>query len=114
LTRAGTDWKRGEETISYVPVSDFLFALTGAESVRLLSPQETQRLARQPVLTIELATEGSSKETLTLYPATGQGAPARVSGRPLALLLPTEKLQEIRDRLGDVRGAKPLEKKEGE
>lgn len=110
LTRAGTDWKRGEETISYVPVSDFLFALTGAESVRLLSPQETQRLAGQPVLTVELATEGTGRETLTLYPATGQGAPARVSGRPLALLLPTEKLQEIRDRLGDVRGAKPLEK----
>jgi hypothetical protein len=110
LTRAGTDWKRGEETISYVPVSDFLFALTGAESVRLLSPQETQAVAGQPVLTVELATEGTGKETLTLYPATGQGAPARVSGRPLALLLPTEKLQEIRDRLGDVRGAKPLEK----
>lgn len=110
LTRAGTDWKRGEETISYVPVSDFLFALTGAESVRLLSPQETQGLAGRPVLTVELGTEETGKETLTLYPATGQGAPARVSGRPLALLLPTEKLQEIRDRLGDVRGAKPLEK----
>ena len=42
LTRAGTDWKRGEETISYIPVSDFLFALTGAEADRLLSRRKPE------------------------------------------------------------------------
>ncbi|HYU33578.1 MAG TPA: DUF4340 domain-containing protein [Thermoanaerobaculia bacterium] len=111
LTRAGTDWKRGEETISYVPVSDFLFALTGTEADRLLSPQEAGALG-QPVLTVEL--DGKDlKEMLTLYPARADGAPARVSGRDSVLLLPKDKLQEILARMGDVRGAKPVTKEEG-
>ena len=113
LTRAGTDWKRGEETISYVPVSDFLFALTGAQSDRLLTPQEAGALG-QPVLTVELDAKAAGKETLTLYPARPDGVPARVSGRDPVLLLPKEKLQEILARLGDVRGAKKLEAQKAE
>jgi hypothetical protein len=117
LTRAGTDWKRGDETISYMPVSDFLFALTGAQADRLLTPQEAGALG-QPVLTVDLDAKNAGKETLTLYPARPDGAPARVSGRDPVLLLPKDKLQEILARLGDVRGAKkveaPKEKKDGE
>ncbi len=109
LTRAGTDWKRGEETISYVPVSDFLFALTGAQADRLLTVQEAGPLG-QPVLTVELDAKTAGKETLTLYPARADGAPARVSGRDLVLLLPNDKLQEALARWGDVRGAKKVEK----
>lgn len=111
LTRAGTDWKRGEEMISYVPVSDFLFAVTGAQANQLLAAQEAGSLG-QPVLTLDLDAKELGKETLTLYPARPDGAPARVSGRQVVLLLPAEKLQEIQARLGDVRGAKKLEKKE--
>jgi hypothetical protein len=107
LTRAGTDWKRGEETISYVPVSDLLFALTGAQVDRLLSVQEAGALG-QPVLTAELDAKAAGKETVTLYPARADGVPARVSGRDVVLLLPKEKVQEILARLGDVRGAKVL------
>ncbi len=113
LTRAGTDWKRGEETISYMPVSDFLFALTGAQADRLLSAQEAGALG-QPLLTVELDAKDAGNDTLTLYPARPDGAPARVSGRDILLLLPKEKLQEILTRLGDVRGANKVEKKEGE
>lgn len=110
LTRAGTDWKRGTETISYMPVSDFLFALTGAQADRLLSPQEAGNLG-QPVLTVELDAKTAGKERLTLYPARADGAPARVSGRDVVLLLPKDKLQEVLARWGDVRGAKKLEEK---
>lgn len=118
LNRAGTDWKRGEETISYMPVSDFLFALTGAQADRLLTPQEAGALG-PPVLTVDLDAKDAGKETLTLHPARADGVPARVSGRDPVLLLPREKLQEILARLGDVRGAKKLEaqkeeKKDGE
>src|SRR6185436_17314098 len=113
LTRAGTDWKRGEETISYIPVSDFLFALTGAEAGRLLSAQEAGALG-QPLLTVELDAKDAGKETLTLYPARPDGVPARVSGRDVVLLLSQEKLQEILTRVGDVRGAKKLEKETAE
>lgn len=107
LTRAGTDWKRGEETISYVPVSDFLFALTGAQADRLLSAQEAGALGPL-VLTVELDAKAAGKETLMLYAARPGGTPARVSGRDVVLFLPGDKLQEIQARLGDVRGAKPL------
>ena len=113
LIRAGTDWKRGEETISYVPVSDFLFALTGAQAGRLLTPQEAGTLG-QPVLTVDLDAKAAGKETVTLYPARADGVPARVSGRDPVLLLPKEKLQEILARLGDVRGTKKLEEKKEE
>jgi hypothetical protein len=111
LTRAGTDWKRGEETISYVPVSDFLFALTGAQSDQILSPQEARALGAgfaQPALTVDLDAKDAGKETVTLYPALAAGVPARVSGREPVLLLPRDKLQEIQSRLADVRNAKPL------
>ncbi|HSN87628.1 MAG TPA: DUF4340 domain-containing protein, partial [Thermoanaerobaculia bacterium] len=112
LTRAGTDWKRGEETVSYVPVSDLLFAVTGAEAERLLAPAEI-RLG-PPALTFTLAGKEAAAETLTLFPGTPQGVPARVSGRDAVLLLPAGKLQEIRERLKAVREAKPLTGEEAE
>jgi hypothetical protein len=112
LTRAGTDWKRGAETISYLPVSDFLFALTEAQADRLLTPQEAGPLG-QPVLTVELDAKQAGKERLTLYPARPDGVPAQVSGRDVVLLLPKDKLQEIQARLGDVRGAKKMEGEAG-
>jgi len=119
LTRAGTDWKRGTETISYVPVSDFLFAVTGAKADRLLTAAESQALGAdlgKPVLTLDLETKGkegkegrdAGKETLTLYPAVAAGTPARVNGRDVVLLLPGDKLQEIQGKWAEVKKAKPL------
>lgn len=112
MQRAGTDWKRGEETISYVPVSDLLFAVTGAEAERLLTPAEI-RLG-QPVLTFTLGGKEAAAETITLFAGTPQGVPARVSGRNAVLILPAGKLQEIRERLKTVREAKPLTEDETE
>jgi hypothetical protein len=109
LTRAGTDWKRGDQTISYVPVSDFLFAVTGAKADRLLTAAEAAALgAARPALTVDLQPKDGAKETLTLYPAVASGTPAWVSGRDAVLLLPGDKLQEIQGKLADVRSAKPL------
>ena len=111
LTRTGTDWKRGDQTISYVPVSDFLFSLTGGKADRLLPPDEAQALgagAAKPVLTVELHTKDAGAETLTFYPPLAAGAPVRVSGRDVLLLLPADKLQEIQGKLADVKKAKPL------
>jgi Domain of unknown function (DUF4340) len=111
LTRAGTDWKRGDQTISYVPVSDFLFALTGAKADRLLTSDEAQALAAgagKAALTVELKTKEAGTETLTLYPPLAAGTPARVSSRDVVLLLPADKLKEIQGKLADVKSAKPL------
>jgi hypothetical protein len=110
LTRAGTDWKRGDQTISYVPVSDFFFTLTGAKADRLLTADEAAALGlARPALTVDLESKDAGKETLTLFPAVAAGTPARVSGRNVVLLLPPGALQEIEGKLADVKSAKPLD-----
>jgi hypothetical protein len=114
LTRSGTDWKRGGETISYLPVSDLLFAVTEAKGDRLLTPAEagaSSAAAGQPAVTFELRGGQAGSETLILYPplaGAAHGVPARASGRDTVLLLPEPKLKEIRDRIDAVRAAKPL------
>jgi Domain of unknown function (DUF4340) len=114
LTRSGTDWKRGAQTISYLPVSDLLFAVTEAKADRLLAPAEAAALgagAGKPALGFDLKGGQAGGETLTLYPPLAgatHGVPARVSGRETVLLLPDTKLKEIRDRLDAVLAAKPL------
>lgn len=109
LQRAEPDWKRGEETISYLPVSDFLFALVQARAERLLRPGELG-LAGKPALTVTLKGKDVGEETLTLYPPVAAGVPARASGRDLALLLPAGTLGEIQGKLAEVRKAKPVQK----
>jgi len=114
LSRSGTDWKRGAATISYLPVSDLLFAVTEAKADRLLTPAEAGPLgagAGQPAATFELKGGQAGSETITLYPplaGAARGVPARASGRDTVLLLPEPKLKEIQDRVAAVRAAKPL------
>lgn len=107
LTRSGTDWKRGDTLISYLPVSDLLFAVTGARAQRVLAPAEAQGLAK-PLLTFELRGKELGDETLTLYPPIQGGVPARVSGRDVVLLLPADTLQQIQAKVKGVREAKPV------
>jgi len=107
LTRSGTDWKRGDTLISYLPVSDLLFAVTGARAQRVLAPAEAQGLAK-PLLTFELHGKELGDETLTLYPPAKDGVPARVSGRDVVLLLPADALQQIQAKVKGVREAKPV------
>ena len=109
LQRAEPDWKRGEETISYLPVSDFLFSLVQARADRLLLPGELG-IAGKPALTVTLKSKDAGEETLTLYPPVAAGVPARASGRNLVLLLPAGTLGEIQGKLAEVRKAKPVQK----
>lgn len=105
LKRAEPDWKRGDETISYLPVSDFLFSLTGATAERLAGVGEIA--LGKPALTVTLKPREGAPETLTLYPQVAAGVPARASGRDLVLILPAGTLQEIQGKLAEVRKAKP-------
>jgi hypothetical protein len=108
LSRSGTDWKRGDTLISYLPVSDLLFLVTGARAGRLLTPAEAQPLqAAKPLLTFTLRTKTMGEETLTLYPPRPEGVPARVSGRQTVLLLPADTLPQVQKKLEEVRTAKP-------
>lgn len=110
LARSGTDWKRGTTTISYTPVSDLLFAVTGAKATRLLSAGEAAKLGAQlakPVLSIAMKAQ-SGEETVTLYPATAAGVPARASGRDAVLLLPSDQLANLQKQVAAVRSAPPV------
>lgn len=116
LARAGTDWKRGTETISYTPVSDLLFAATGARAERLVTPEEAQAMGAaldRPVLTLALKGE-SGEETLTLYPPVGEEVPARAAGRNVVLLLPKAVLEDLQKQVAAVRAAKPVPPSGGE
>jgi hypothetical protein len=109
LSRSGTDWKRGDTLISYLPVSDLLFLVTGARASRILTPAEAQPLQAglaKPLLTFTLRTKTMGEETLTLYPPLPEGVPARVSGRQTLLLLPPETLPQVQKKLEEVRTAK--------
>ncbi|HEX4494298.1 MAG TPA: DUF4340 domain-containing protein [Thermoanaerobaculia bacterium] len=109
LTRSGTDWKRGDTLISYLPVSDLLFAVTGARADRILTSTEAQGLnagTARPLLTFALHTKDAGDETLTLYPQLAGGVPARVSGRDVVLMLPADTLTQIQAKLKTVREAK--------
>jgi hypothetical protein len=111
LTRADTDWKRGDTLISYLPVSDLLFAVIGARAERLLTPAESQSLRAglaKPLLTFELRTKDAGNETLILYPPVQGGVPARASGREVVLLLPADALQQIQAKVKAVREAKAV------
>ena len=111
VERAGTDWKRGKDTVGYTPVSDLLFALTSAKGDHLLSPEEAKSeiaALDHPVLSFTAKGEGGVDETLILYPPTPQGpVPARASGRDVILLLPKATLDDLQKQVAIVRSAKP-------
>jgi hypothetical protein len=112
LTRSGTDWKRGSTTIPYTPVSDLLFAVTGAKAARLVSAAEARQLGAaldRPLLTIVMKGQGSAgAETVTLYPPVAAGVPALTSGRDAVLLLASDQLANIQRQVAAVRGASPV------
>jgi hypothetical protein len=115
LTRSDTDWKRGGTLISYMPVSDLLFALNGAKADRLATPEEAKALgARLDKPVFEVTLKGKSgEEVLSFYDGL-KGAvpavPARVEGRSAVLLLPPKAYAEIAEKWAAVEKAEPLQK----
>jgi len=97
-------------TISYLPVSELLFALLDAKADRLLSPAEAQQQGIAPKAAMQFVlTTQVGPETIDVFPPTASGAvPAKVSGRDVVLLLPAGKQKDLADKLAAVRSEKPL------
>ncbi len=110
VTRAGTDWKRGKDTISYTPVSDLLFAVVGGKATRLLTADEAKTaLSGKPQVTVTLQAEkNGGQETVAIYPPGPNGSPVKTSGRDALLLLPSDKLAEVEKQIAAIRTAAPL------
>lgn len=66
LTRDGTDWKRGEETIPHTAGSDLVFAVTDADG-ELAGGEGAD--PGQPLVTFRLTSREGREVTLTLFPA---------------------------------------------
>jgi hypothetical protein len=116
LTRSGTDWRRGGETISYTPVSDLLFSLVEARAEEIVPRGAAAPGA--PQLTVELTAgaggdEGAAaapeRQTIAFHPPAADGlVPATVSGRRFVLRLPEAAVAAIRANLAAVRAAPPV------
>ncbi len=107
VKRAGTDWQRGKDTISYTPVSDLLYALSELRAEKVIDAPAAA--GEKPVLTVTLAGAEGRKETIRFF-ASPAGAIARAEGRPAALELATGKLAEIQAKVAEVRKEKPMAK----
>ncbi len=113
LERAEPEWKRGKDTISYLPVSDFLFSLLGVTADRLVTPAEAVSIGvlpgGKPLLTVTLKTKERGDEILKLFAPVAAGVPATAGDRQLVLLLPPGTLGEIQAKLAEVRKASPID-----
>ncbi|MEP7013066.1 MAG: DUF4340 domain-containing protein [Acidobacteriota bacterium] len=104
VTRAGTDWQRGKDTISYTPVSDLLYALSELRAEKLIEGLPNAFGKSSLIITLKGA-EGK-KEILHFYP---DGA-ARPDDRLVSLVLAAGKLAEIQAKVAEVRKEKPMAK----
>ena len=110
LTRAGADWVRNDETISFTAVSDLLYSLVEARASGIGNPEDLEGLdtsRAQPDLEIWLSSN-EQEETLIFEPITGGRSGARSGDREAILVLEAEVLDEIRQKLAAVRAADPL------
>ena len=107
VERDGPDWKRGADTISFTPVSDLLYALTGARAERLAEKREVA--VGQAEITVTLTASDKTVETLSLHPALANGeVPATASGRETVLMLGKSAADDVRSKLETLRKAEPL------
>lgn len=104
LARAAGDWKRGDETIGYEPVSDFLYAVDEAASERL-APVDREAWG-EPILEIGLSGD-QKEEELAIYAARDGLHPATAGDREFALLLDPATVDGLRTKLEAVRSAEP-------
>ena len=119
LRRKDADWKRGSERIAFTPVSDLLYAVTGARGDRLLSRADAVAAGAQlakPVVTVKLIAADQSEETLTLYPSLPDGtAPAMASGRDgVVSMLNKTFVDDLLSKVQALRAAPPLAAKSDE
>jgi hypothetical protein len=109
LVRADADWQRDGVRIFYGPVSDLLSAATDARATEVLPAAEAAALvAGPPAVALRLVGRESREETLEIWPAGQRGAPARVSGRDVVLLLPADTLATVTGYLKAVREAEAV------
>ena len=107
LTRAGADWNRGEEEISFTSVSELLYAVTGARAQEAMADSGaaiSSESSPEPVLRLVLR-GGEMEQTVAFYRGPDKDVLARVGNRQVGLKVGQNEFTEILDKLGQVRAA---------
>lgn len=107
LERAGADWKRNDDRVSFDSVSELLYALTDLEARELLFDAEARGRGLELVEpTLELTLSGSERvEQVSFYAALGDEVPVRASDRPVVQMVSSEAVEEILAKIEKVRAA---------
>lgn len=110
LQRAGADWVRDDDRISFTAVSDLLYALVEARAARLEGSGELGvGRAESGDTDLEFTlSDGERQEILSLGPLPEGGAAARSSEREAILVLDEAVSGAIGQKLSAVRAAEPL------
>jgi len=112
LTRSEADWKRDGVKIFYGTVSDLLAALADARATKVVpGPSATVVASGPAAFTFRLVGGGGKEQTLQLWPANAEAAPARASGRDVVLLMPSALPGDVATKIAAVRAAKPITEK---
>jgi hypothetical protein len=114
LQRAGADWMRDDERISFTEVSDLLYALADAQAsgARSTGIGEEAELWGSEALQITLS-DGQREERVEFGPVSEGQAPVRTGERDVILVADANVLSEIQQKLGAVRSAEPLGVEDG-
>ena len=110
LQRAGADWVRDDERISFTAVSDLLYALVEARAARVEGSGEIggNRVASGDTDIEITLSDGERQEILSLEPLPEGGWAASSSEREAILVLDGAVSGEIGQKLRAVRAAEPL------
>jgi hypothetical protein len=112
LARQGADWRRGESTLPYGPVSDLLYAVTTAKAADVVSRAEAEARGADlgaVRLRLRLSAKDGEQETLTLHPPLADGkVPATSSAREALVLFASDTARDIETKAAAVRSAEPL------
>ena len=110
IQRAGADWQRDNEKISFTAVSDLLYSLveakaSGTREAGDIPSEEGGRVGDGPVITLS---DGQRDETLMFRPIAGDQAAVSSGEREVLLVLTADVFGEIQQKLDEVRAAEPL------
>jgi hypothetical protein len=110
LERVEGDWQRDGEKIRYSVVSDFLFAVTGAEADEVVDRVGSDHLesATGSVLLEVQLTTADAEETLLLHTTASGGFVAERSGRGSLLILTAESVEKLLAKVEQLREEAPL------
>ncbi|MBZ0114704.1 MAG: DUF4340 domain-containing protein, partial [Thermoanaerobaculia bacterium] len=106
LTRDGVDWKRGEETIEYTVVNQFLTTLSGLRAEAVDTSVTLRDLPTR--LSLDVTAKDGTLTTLKIAGNDGDAVWATSSGRSLGLRMPQGTVEQLKTGLEAIRSAEVL------